>query len=539
MAAAYRPFDRVHAPLVSPLEDLNPATAHLKPEWATSFQRLQECFLTSLFEQGRDYSANMPTLNNENRYHRDDLLVFNVYKTLQLSTAYGLGPNPCAPFYIFYSGRHPADDAIQREVVEAPAVGTRKIGSFSKKMWKNIKGLGGSSSSSKSTAWTSDGMSYENKNATVRPNMAQFFLDRKDFSTGQSSTVVCVRVYTDYIDWRLVPPDPGRSAIATIFTNAAGSSSKAKGAEKPKSVHLSPNAFPALLRSVTRGEREPPKEHPVKNSFKKTVSMGNLKHKARLGANSAPAVPDIPLTIEPVTPTKNDPLKELAPTNAMYDIPAARIYLNPSPFLVTPESDPTAFVNEYTSGEMNDSNKEPIYNTFEDLGTAESQTITVCFSNDGLDTSTYWWVSDDSSWRIVYDKTQDVNVSSKRRVVPMPPSASSAQEGEEGESSTKYISHGFLFGRPKIEEKVTKMFPDIKGGSVKLYGANSNDPIAQVHLLTGQMWILKHLMLRTIDIAVAVIFSVVNLERQIEEERKKPGGRFPGAASPVHRNVTS
>lgn len=80
MAGAYRPFDRVHAPLVSPLEDLNPATAHLKPQWASSFQRLQECLISSLFDEGRDYSVNLPSTKNSDGYHWDELLVFNVYK---------------------------------------------------------------------------------------------------------------------------------------------------------------------------------------------------------------------------------------------------------------------------------------------------------------------------------------------------------------------------------------------------------------------------------------------------------------------------
>lgn len=66
---------------------------------------------------------------------------------------------------------------------------------------------------------------------------------------------------------------------------------------------------------------------------------------------------------------------------------------------------------------------------------------------------------------------------------------------------------------------------------MKLYIANSEEPVAQVHLLTGQMWILKYLMLETIDIAMTVIFSVVNLERHIEDEHeahKKRPSRFSG-----------
>jgi len=46
------------------------------------------------------------------------------------------------------------------------------------------------------------------------------------------------------------------------------------------------------------------------------------------------------------------------------------------------------------------------------------------------------------------------------------------------------------------------------------------------------MWILKYLMLETIDIAITVIFSVVNLERHIEDaheaQKKKRPSRFSG-----------
>lgn len=42
--------------------------------------------------------------------------------------------------------------------------------------------------------------------------------------------------------------------------------------------------------------------------------------------------------------------------------------------------------------------------------------------------------------------------------------------------------------------------------------------MASAELSTGQMWIVKSVMLGTIDIAVAVMFAVVNLERVIQEE---------------------
>lgn len=42
--------------------------------------------------------------------------------------------------------------------------------------------------------------------------------------------------------------------------------------------------------------------------------------------------------------------------------------------------------------------------------------------------------------------------------------------------------------------------------------------MASVELSTGQMWITKSVMLNALDIAMAVMFAVVNLERAIKEE---------------------
>ncbi|PWW74519.1 hypothetical protein C7212DRAFT_364976 [Tuber magnatum] len=533
MAGAYRPLDRVHAPLVSPLEDLNPATAHLKPEWASSFQRLQECFLSSLFDEGRDYSVSPSSASNANRYHRDELLVFNVYKTLHHSTAYGLGPNPCSPFYIFYSGRHPADRMIQRGTPDS-SPGAAKFNGLGKKIWENIKGLGGQASNSRDLPtknskvpdYPTDCMSHEYKNPPARPNLIQSFLDRKDFSTRQSSTVACVRFHEEFIEWRLIPPVTERHSKnrAGVFS---GGGSKGREEDKEKQIHLAPIAYP-LPRSISLDDSDG-----FQNGFKKTTSISSLKHRARLGSQqTAPASPGA----EPVTPPKKEVRR--VPTNTPRDIPAAKIYLNPTPHLITPSSGPDRSLAEYFMGkECGEESSNPIYTTLEELGSVESQPISVFFSDTGPGTKTYWWVSEDSSWRIVYDKTQDINVSSKRHS-PNPPTsvaaATTPSSEQEGKASLDNSSHNLIFGKPKAEEKVTKMFPEVKGGCVRLYIANSDEPIAQVHLLTGQMWILKHLTLETIDIAITVIFSVVNLERHIEDEHeghKKRPSRFHGSSA--------
>ncbi|CUS15330.1 unnamed protein product [Tuber aestivum] len=533
MAGAYRPFDRVHAPLVSPLEDLNPATAHLKPEWASSFQRLQECFLSSLFDEGRDYSVGPFSANNANRYHRDELLVFNVYKTLHHSTAYGLGPNPCSPFYIFYSSRHPADRMIQRDAPDS-SPGTAKFNSLSKKIWKNIKGLGGQASgsrglpakNSKARDYSSEYMGHENKNSPPRPNLIQSFLDRKDFSTRQSSTVACVRFYEEFIEWRLIPPVTEKCSKSGSAVFSSGGS-KGREEEDEKHIYLAPIVCP-LPRSKTLDDSDG-----FQNSFKKTTSIGNLKQRARAGSQeTTPASPKA----EPVTPPRRGAGK--VSTNTPRDIPAAKVYLNPTPHLIDPSSGPDRSLAEYFTGkDGGEPGSNPIYTTLEELGSVESQPINIFFSDTGPGTKTYWWVSEDSSWRIVYDKTQDINFSSKRHSPNSSTNAATTttpSSPQEGKGSPDNSSHNLIFGKPRVEEKVTKMFPEVKGGCVTLYIATSDEPIAQVHLLTGQMWILKHLMLETIDIAITVIFSVVNLERHIEAEHeghKKRPSRFHGSSA--------
>ncbi|KAG0131992.1 hypothetical protein HOY82DRAFT_607167 [Tuber indicum] len=525
MAGAYRPFDRVHAPLVSPLEDLNPATAHLKPEWATSFQQLQECFLSSLFEEGRDYSANLPSTNDASSYHRDDLLIFNVYKTMHLSTAYGLGPNPCSPFYIFYPGRHPADKMIQRDTAD-PAQGASKFNSLGRKIWKNLKGLGAQAGNSNCTpiknpkvpTYSSECISHEGENSLPRPNLIQSFLDRKDFSTMQSSTVACIRFYEEFIEWRLIPPLPERrhskNGSGVSSGSGGGGGGKGKEEEKEKQIYVAPISYP-LPRSPTLDDHVG-----SQNGFKKTISISNLRQRARLGQQqTTPAS----TSAEPVTPPRREMNRVHSDTPR--DIPAAKIYLNPTPHLITPSSGPDRSLTEFFTGKVGgEAGRDPLYTTLEELGSEESQPVNLFFSDTGPGTKTYWWVSEDASWRIVYDKTQDINVSSKLHCrnpsTDTATSPTSPSSGRGGGASLDNSSHNLIFRKPKVEEKVTKMFPEVKGGCVRLYIANSNHPIAQVHLLTGQMWILKHLMLETIDIAITVIFSVVNLERHIEDEHE-------------------
>ena len=452
---------------------------------------------------------------------------------------------------------------IQSSPVEPPSPTAVKFSSLSKKIWRNLKGLGGQASDPHNSAtksftaleWPSDDMSQKSKGAPIRPNLIQSFLDRKDFSTRQSSTVACIRFYEEFIEWRLLPPVSEKFSKSGAGVFSSGSSRGKE--EKEKHIYLAPIAYP-LPRSITF-------DGSTNNSFKKTISITNLKQRALGG--SPPTSPTSTQS-EPCTPQKREMKK--VPTNTPRDIPAARIYLNPTLHCINPSSGPSRSLAEFFTGkDGGEAGRGHIYTTLEELGSVESQPINVFFSDTGPGTKTYWWVSEDSSWRIVYDKTQDINISSKRHCpVPLTTAFTAATttappNQHEGKASLDSSSHNYIFGKPKVEEKVTKMFPEVKGGSVKvsiiilipssplrsiamrlernmlilgfplmkLYIANSEEPVAQVHLLTGQMWILKYLMLETIDIAMTVIFSVVNLERHIEdvhEAHKKRPSRFSG-----------
>lgn len=395
------------------------------------------------------------------------------YRTLHLSTAYGLGPNPCSPFYIFYSGRHPADRLIQSSPAEPPSPSAVKFNSLSKKIWRNLKGLGGPASdphnsatkSSNALEWSSDDMSQQSKGAPIRPNLIQSFLDRKDFSTRQSSTVACIRFYEEFIEWRLLPPisEKFSKSGAGVFSSGG---SRGKG-EKEKHIYLAPIAYP-LPRSITFDGSDS-----TNNSFKKTISISNLKQRARGG--SPPTSPTSTQS-EPCTPQKREMKK--VPTNTPRDIPAARIYLNPTLHCITPSSGPGRSLTEFFTGkDGGEGGRDPIYTTLEELGSVESQPINVFFSDTGPGTKTYWWVSEDSSWRIVYDKTQDINISSKRHcLVPLTTTTATATttstttplNQHESKASLDSSSHNYIFGKPKVEEKVTKMFPEVKGGCVKV-----------------------------------------------------------------------
>jgi len=398
------------------------------------------------------------------------------HRTLHHSTAYGLGPNPCSPFYIFYPGRHPADSMIQSPPAEPSSPGAEKFNTLSKKLWKNIKGLGGQASSlynpatknSNTPEFFSDDMSHQSKSAPIRPNLIQSFLDRKDFSTRQSSTVACIRFYEEFIEWRLLPPISEKPSKNGAGVSSSGDSSQGKEEEKEKHIYLAPIAYP-LPRSATLDSI-----NSTDNSFKKSMSIKSLKQKARLG--SQPTSPTS-TRFEPVIPPEGE--AENLSTSTPRDIPAARIYLNPTLHPIIPSSCSGRSLAElFTGKEGGELGREPVYTTLEELGSVESQPIHVFFSDTGPGTKTYWWVSEDSSWRIVYDKTQDVNISSKRHS-PFPPTTATATatttttttppNQHDGKPTLDASTHNFIFGKPKAEEKVTKMFPEVKGGCVKVF----------------------------------------------------------------------
>jgi len=390
------------------------------------------------------------------------------YRTLHLSTAYGLGPNPCSPFYIFYSGRHPADRMIQSPPSEPSSPGADKFSSLGKKIWRNIKGLGGQASNphdpasknSNTPVFSSDDMSHQSKSAPLRPNLIQFFLDRKDFSTRQSSTVACVRFYEEFIEWRLLPPvseKPAKSGAGILSSPC----SKEKEGEDEKDIYQAPIAH-RIPRSATLDS-----SISANSSFKKSMSIRSLKQIAGLG--SQPTSPTKTQS-EPVTPPKKEIKK--VPTNTPRDIPAAKIYLHPTLHPITPSSCAGRSLAElFTGKDGGEAGRDPLYTTLEELGSVGSQPINVFFSDTGPGTRTYWWVSEDSSWRIVYDKTQDINISSKLHS-PFPlttdTTTASPPKQHEGKATPDASSHNFIFGKPKVEEKVARMFPEVKGGCVKV-----------------------------------------------------------------------
>jgi hypothetical protein len=98
-------------------------------------------------------------------------------RTIGPTPGWGLGPSPLSPLYLHYPALHPADHNL-------PKVPVPKV-----------------------SALQSISNNYAGKPphaAPDRPSMLQYFLDRKDFVTRQSTTTTCVRFLEEYAEWRLI-----------------------------------------------------------------------------------------------------------------------------------------------------------------------------------------------------------------------------------------------------------------------------------------------------------------------------------------------
>lgn len=274
-----------------------------------------------------------------------------------------MGPSPLSPLYIGYPVLHPADRSLPKLPKSISLVGAGGIFSPNKHRQLIAHGISG------------------------RPNLIQFFLDRKDFSTHASSTVVCVRFLEEFVEWRLI----SRPDIVETKVN------KTQGSQEDI---LDDTAFMSSR----------PKSFLGSASLKKATSANTLR-------NVFPRSPTMPAS----APLKEHNWQTSAPYSRIAadqprDMPAAHIFLTPTVRPVDQRrSKPlvnlfTTFVSELGVGVL------PMYTTLEEV--AGQAGIELFFTLGTGKKKTYWWVWESASWRVVFDQTEKTAAKPGRMTPP-------------------------------------------------------------------------------------------------------------------------
>lgn len=272
-------------------------------------------------------------------------------RTTDRSVSWGLGPSPLSPLYIGYPALHPADRALPKLPKSISLVSASGIFSPNKHRKLIAHDISG------------------------RPNLIQFFLDRKDFSTHASSTMACVRFLEEFVEWRLI----SRPSNADTKVN--------KPHEEQEDT---------MDDSVLPSPR--PKSFLGRSSLKKAASASTLR-------NVFPRSPTSPTSTPPKEHVRQTPVSfARGAPDQQRDMPAAHIFLTPTVRPVDQRrSKPlvnlfTSFVNELGAGVL------PMYTTLEEVG---GQTgIELFFASGTGKKKTYWWVWEGASWRVVFDHSE-------------------------------------------------------------------------------------------------------------------------------------
>ncbi|RPB17340.1 hypothetical protein P167DRAFT_601826 [Morchella conica CCBAS932] len=404
MAAAYRAVERIHAPLTHPLVDMNPAIAHKKLYWSSSFQKMQEDMVANTNRDYSDIKTHYPR-----RRDVDDLIVLNVYTTNSPTPAWGLGPSPLSPLYLHYPAPHPADHTLPKlpmpKVSALQSISTNHAGS--------------------------------DKPAPDRPSMLQYFLDRKDFTTRQSTTTTCVRFLEEYAEWRL------------IFGPAenAGDSDAVPASEKTLRQKL---GLKACATEVTR-------------------ALGEDTIAARIYATPR------------VRAVSKARFSSTTPDGGDRSVVAPALYM----------------AGQEISGEPG---------------------VILHYSKSADRRRKYWWVWEGSSWSCVYDP--DGTTEWREGYRGSGESAARRRERELAEAeAVGCASAGVDDSKDSKRSSTASGVDELNCTVIKLYNSDYPEPVAAIELGAGQMWIQKTIVLETIDVAVAVIFAIVNMERAVRDER--------------------
>lgn len=274
-----------------------------------------------------------------------------------------MGPSPLSPLYIGYPALHPADRSLP-------------------KLPKSISlaSAGGIFSPNKHRQLIAHGISG-------RPNLIQFFLDRKDFSTHASSTMVCVRFLEEFVEWRLI--------------------------SRPDIVETKIN--------ITHGSQEDIVDDTAFKSSRPKSFLGSASLKRGASANTLrnvfPRSPTMPASAR----LKEHNWQTSAPysrsaTDQPRDMPTAHIFLTPTVRPVDQRrSKPfvnlfTTFVSELGVGVL------PMYTTLEEV--AGQAGIELFFVLGIGKKKTYWWVWESASWRVVFDHTEKTAAKPGRTTPP-------------------------------------------------------------------------------------------------------------------------
>ncbi|KAI5841573.1 hypothetical protein DFP73DRAFT_609380 [Morchella snyderi] len=409
MAAAYSAVERVHAPLSHPLIDMNPEIAHKKLYWCSSFQRMQEQMIAN-----KDHSN--IKIHYPRRRDVDDLLVLNVYTTIGPTPGWGLGPSPLSPLYIHYPALHPGDLNLPK--LPAPKVSA-------------LQSISNNCAGKPPHA------------APSRPSMLQYFLDRKDFVTRQSTTITCVRFLEEYAEWRLVfGPN-----------EKAGDSDIVLASEK------------SLLQKLGL----------------KACAAGTIRS---LGEDTI----------------------------------AARIYASPHVCAVRPDLDNPSATR--FSSTLDCSIVTPLYMAGQEINGDPGVILHYSKSTDRQ--RKYWWIWEGSSWSCVYDP--DGTTEWRESYLSSKETAARRKKEQEQAEAQGCASAGVDDSK---RSSATSTFDELNCTVIKLYNSDNPEPVGAIELGAGQMWIQKAIVMDTIDVVVAVIFSIVNMERAIRDEHaaKASNGR--------------